>query len=148
MSSIKRTVHAGHSVQHMYQLINDIPAYPAFVPGCIKAQVLAQQEHQITASLWLSWAGIQKTMTTQNHLVPNESIRLQLIEGPLRYLNGGWYLRPLTSHTCQITLDLQFELKSPWLDYLFGCLFKELVSHMTMAFTQRAAVIYGCHHNG
>lgn len=147
MSSIKRTVQADHSVQQMYQLINDIPAYPAFVPGCIAARVLAQQAHQITASLWLSQAGIQKMMTTQNHLVPYESITLQLIEGPFRYLSGGWYLQPLTSHTCQITLDLQFELNSPWLDYLFGFLFKELLNRMTMAFTQRAAVIYGCHHN-
>lgn len=146
MSSIKRTVYADHSVQQMYQLINDIPAYPAFVPGCIKAQVLAQQEHQMMASLWLSFAGIQKTMTTQNHLIPYESITLQLIDGPLRHLSGGWYLRPFTPQTCEITLDLQFELNSPRLDYLFGCLFKELVSRMTMAFTQRAAVLYGCHY--
>lgn len=143
MSSIKRTVHTGHSVQQMYQLINDIPAYPAFVPGCVAAQVLAQQEYQITASLWLSQAGIQKKMTTQNHLVPNESIILQLIEGPLRHLSGGWYLRPITPRTCEITLDLQFELNSPGLDYLFGCVFKKLVGRMTIAFIQRAAVIYG-----
>jgi ribosome-associated toxin RatA of RatAB toxin-antitoxin module len=132
----------------MYQLINDIPAYPAFVPGCVAARVLAEQGDQVTASLWLRHAGFQKTITTQNHLVPNESIILQLIEGPVRHFSGGWYLRPLTPHSCQVTFDLQCKLNSSWLDYLVGSLFKKVVNDMTTAFIQRAAVIYGCHHDG
>lgn len=143
MPQIHCAVNTRHSVQQIYQLINDIPAYPLFVPGCLVARVLEQQVQKITALMVIGYAGVEKTVVTQNRAILNQSVQLQLITGPLKRLSGGWYLHPLTPGSCQVRFELQFELLNLWLDRWMEQGAKMLADRMVEAFVQRARAIYG-----
>ena len=83
MPQISRTALVPYSVEQMYQLVNDVQSYPQFIPGCTGSRVLDAGPTQMTAAVDVSKAGISKTFTTRNTLTNNQSILMQLVDGPL-----------------------------------------------------------------
>ncbi len=50
----------------------------------------------MTAAVDVSKAGISKTFTTRNQLTSNQSILMNLVDGPFKKLIGGWKFTPLS----------------------------------------------------
>ncbi len=50
----------------------------------------------MTAAVDVSKAGISKTFTTRNQLTNNQSILMNLVDGPFKKLIGGWKFTPLS----------------------------------------------------
>lgn len=142
MAQISRSALVPYSAEQMYQLVNDVDAYPEFLPGCSGSRVLSASEQEMTASVDVSKAGISKTFVTHNLLTNNQSIRMQLVEGPFRKLTGGWTFTSLGSDACKVELNLEFEFTNMLVELAFGRIFKELANSMVQAFTQRAKEVY------
>lgn len=142
MPQITRSALVPYSVQQMYQLVNDVDTYPEFLPGCTNSRVLASSENEMLASIEVSRAGIQKTFITRNKLKDNQSIQMDLVEGPFRKLAGGWQFTFLDAHACKVKLHLEFEFTNKLVEFAFGHIFKEVASSMVHAFTLRAKEIY------
>jgi len=51
MREVKRSALIAESPARMYELINDIEAYPAFVPGCTAARIVSRKDGEIVATL-------------------------------------------------------------------------------------------------
>ena len=51
--------------------------------------------------------------------------------------------RPLDVDACKVEFDLDFEFTSKLIELAFGQIFRELVSSMVLAFSNRAKVVYG-----
>jgi len=130
------------SAEQMYQLVNDVDSYPDFLPGCIGSQVINASNNEMTAAVYVAKAGISKTFTTHNTLLDNQSINMQLVDGPFRKLMGGWQFTPLSVEACKVELHLDFEFTNTLIELAFGKLFKELAGSMVQAFTQRAKQVY------
>jgi len=143
MGQIKRSALVSFSAEQMYNLVNDICAYPEFLPGCVGSKILAQQGDCLTASVDVSKAGISKTFTTQNHCFEAKKIEMNLIDGPFKKLFGGWHFLALDESACKITFELDFEFSSKLVELAFGKIFKDLGNNMVDAFTQRAKEVYG-----
>jgi len=126
----------------MYQLVNDVDAYPEFLPGCTGSRVLEAGPSQMTAAVDVSKAGISKTFTTRNTLTSNRSILMHLVDGPFKKLIGGWTFTPLSQDACKIEFNLDFEFTNKLIEMAFGRIFKELASNMVQAFTVRAKEVY------
>ena len=143
MPSISRSALVMHSTEQMYQLINDVLAYPQFLPDCSNSKIISQDESSVTASLLVSKAGLKKWFTTKNTLVSNQKVTLQLVDGPFTTLEGHWLLTPLSEDACKVSLELEYEFSNKMLDIAFGRLFNHMTNNMVQAFTQRAKQVYG-----
>lgn len=143
MPSIERSALVPYSDAQMFALVNDIESYPEFVPGCRSARVVEQDATTKVARLDISKAGIGKSFTTRNQLEPPGRIGMELVDGPFKYLRGGWYFEPLNDDACKIVLKLEFEFANRLLGLAFGNIFNEIQSRMVDAFVKRAEQVYG-----
>ncbi|MBP0999118.1 type II toxin-antitoxin system RatA family toxin [Serratia fonticola] len=142
MPQISRSVLVPFSAEQMYQLVNDVHSYPDFLPGCTGSRVIAASPNEMTAAVEVAKAGISKTFTTRNTLLDNQSINMQLVDGPFRKLMGGWQFTALSPEACKVELHLDFEFTNKLIELAFGKVFKELAGSMVQAFTQRAKEVY------
>jgi ribosome-associated toxin RatA of RatAB toxin-antitoxin module len=127
----------------MYDLVNDVRAYPEFLPWCRRATVTFANEHRIEATLEIGVRGVTHTFSTRNSLERPHRIRLELLEGPFRKLSGQWRFEPLDDGGCEVVLELDFEAAAVPLKFLFEMLFEELVRSQMAAFVERAEAVYG-----
>lgn len=132
-----------YSVDQMFQLINDVLAYPHFLPDCSNSKIISEDESSVTASLLVSKAGLNKWFTTKNTLISNQQINLELVDGPFSKLQGRWLLTPLSEDACKVSLELEYEFSNRMFDLAFGRVFNHLTNNMVQAFTQRAKGVYG-----
>ncbi len=142
MPQISRSALVPFSAAQMYQLVNDIHSYPKFLPGCASSRVINVSKNEMTAAVEIARAGINKSFTTRNILINNQSIKIQLVDGPFRRLLGAWSFTPLSPQACKVELHLDFEFTHRLSELTFGRVFKELAGSMLQAFTQRAQEIY------
>ena len=132
-----------YSVEQMYQLINDVLAYPKFLPDCSNSKIISEDEHSVVAALLVSKAGLNKWFTTKNTLISNQQVQLELVDGPFNKLNGNWLLTALSDDACKVSLELEYEFSNKMFDLAFGKVFNHLTNNMVQAFTQRAKDVYG-----
>ncbi|MFC0322912.1 type II toxin-antitoxin system RatA family toxin [Gallibacterium melopsittaci] len=142
MHTVSQTTLVPHSAEQMYQLVNQYELYPQFLPGCAASKTLHQQGNELDAELVVSKAGIRLAFTTHNTMQPNQSIQMQLVEGPFKKLSGEWRFLALDEYSSQISLQLQFEFSNALVEKMFGKIFQQLTSQMVQAFKQRAKEIY------
>jgi len=143
MAQVNRSALVMYSAAQMYGLVNDVAAYPQFLPGCVGSRVISQAGDEMVASVDVAKAGIKKTFTTRNTLTTDQRVEMRLVDGPFKSLQGGWTFLALDEQACKISLDLDFEFSNKLAELAFGKVFNELAANMVSAFTQRAKVVYG-----
>jgi ribosome-associated toxin RatA of RatAB toxin-antitoxin module len=126
----------------MYALVEDIAAYPSFLPWCTGATIHAREVGVIDASLELQRGSIKKSFRTRNTLRPGVAMGLELIGGPFKHLAGGWQFEQLGVDGSKVSLDLAFEFENMLTDTLFGPYFEQTCNSLVDSFTQRANEIY------
>ncbi|OHU87680.1 MULTISPECIES: type II toxin-antitoxin system RatA family toxin [Pseudoalteromonas] len=142
MPQIEKTALVMYSSQEMFDLVNDVDAYPAFLPNCSDAKILQANEQSMTASLEISKAGLKKWFTTKNSF-DGMTVHMQLVEGPFKSLHGQWQFIELDDQACKVSLKLEFEFANKLIEMAFGKVFNEVAKSMVAAFTQRARTVYG-----
>jgi ribosome-associated toxin RatA of RatAB toxin-antitoxin module len=143
MAQVSRSALLMYSAQEMYQLVNNVDAYPEFLPGCTETQVLVDEPNLMRASIKVSKAGIGQMFVTENTLIPGHSIAMDLVEGPFKHLTGGWTFIELDEQACKVSLELEFEFSNSIIELAFGRVFHELVGSMVKSFSDRAKQVYG-----
>ncbi len=143
MSRIQRSAIVPYSAQQMFDLINDIPAYPQFMRGCVAAQVLERGDNWLLARLDLARAGIKQSFTTRNTLDPPRSVKLALHEGPFTELHGEWCFEALAEDACKVELCLVFHFANTLVGLAAGKLFEQVASDQVEVICRRARAIYG-----
>jgi ribosome-associated toxin RatA of RatAB toxin-antitoxin module len=126
----------------MFSLVNDIEAYPEYMPGCTGARVLKRGENWLEAQVQVGMMGLSQRFTTRNTLVESESMTLALVEGPFSEFKGEWQFQALASDACKVIF---------WLEFRFSSLFakpmekmmEQVASKQVDALCKRAKSIYG-----
>ena len=140
-TSIQRSALVLHSAQAMFNLVNDIEAYPQYMDGCTGAQVMSRDEKEIIARLDLRKAGISHSFTTRNHLSASQLVEMTLVDGPFSYFQGVWQFKALQENASKVSLDLEFAFKSGVLNKTAGKLFARVADNLVAALVQRADAI-------
>ena len=109
MTRIQRSAIVPFPPAQMYALVSDVEGYPMRFRWCAGARVLERGEGYQIARLELRFAGMTQGFTTRNTLEPPSRLRMQLIEGPLRTLDGVFSFTALGDAGCRVGLDLGFE---------------------------------------
>lgn len=132
-----------YTAAQMFQLVNDIEAYPAFLPWCRAAEILSRSETEIQGRLVLAKGGLEKSFTTLNTLTPSTQMIMELVDGPFKHLKGVWTFYEIDNGECQVELDLQFEFSNKLIAVMFGPAFQQAASMLVEAFVERADEVYG-----
>ena len=138
MREVKRTALVNKPSSQLFALINDIESYPQFVPWCTHARVLARSAAEIVATIGVRQGGLHGEFTTRNTLDPDRSVRLDLVSGPFRTLQGEWRLTPIDSQGCRVELAMRFAFSKPLAALLFEPRFAETIGSLVDAFVARA----------
>lgn len=110
MIEIRRQAIVRRPPAEMFDLVNDVEAYPRRFGWCSGARVLEREgDASLVARLDLRFAGIRQSFTTRNTLDRPRRLRVQLVEGPLSALDGTWTFDPLGEDGCRISLALDFD---------------------------------------
>lgn len=143
MTVINRSALVPFSAQSMFQLVDDVAAYPEFLPWCKSTNIRERNEHEVVASIEMAKAGINKTFTTRNTLTDYESIEMRLVDGPFESLEGCWRFEALSANACKISLDIEFEFSNKLLSMSVGPVFSQICNSLVNAFVSRAQEKFG-----
>ncbi|WP_345552143.1 type II toxin-antitoxin system RatA family toxin [Microbulbifer aestuariivivens] len=143
MTQIERSALVMHSVERMFDLVNDVEKYPQFLPGCRNAEVLYRNEQTLEARLDLSRAGMRQSFVTRNRLQRPTLMELELVDGPFSEFSGRWEFKPLGDNACKVQFSLSFVIRNRLVAAAVGKLFSELANQMVGAMSARADEIYG-----
>ncbi|MES3011622.1 MAG: type II toxin-antitoxin system RatA family toxin [Pseudomonadota bacterium] len=150
MKSVQKSVLIWYSAEEMFRLVADVPSYPAFLPWCSHAKVLAEDATGMTAEVGIHFSGIRQSFTTRNTHFGVERIHLQLVDGPFSQLDGEWRfvtLGPTTDaaagRACRVELQLNYGFDNAALAMLVGPVFDRIAGSLVDAFVKRAEQVYG-----
>ncbi len=143
MRRVERSAETRYSAEQMFDLVHDVKSYPKFLHWCRSASVTAVSDRVTEASLDVGVRGIHKSFRTRNTADRPHSIRLELVSGPFRKLQGHWQFIELAQGGCRVAVTLEFEVSSSPLNRLFSLVFEELVRAQVNAFLHRADALYG-----
>ncbi|SEP82645.1 Ribosome association toxin PasT (RatA) of the RatAB toxin-antitoxin module [Ectothiorhodospira magna] len=143
MPSISRHALVPYTPKEMFDLVNDVAAYPRFLPGCRGSAVLSANEDEVRASIELAKGAVRKSFTTCNRLQRNKMIEMRLVEGPFRHLEGFWRFDAMSDTASRVSLDLEFEFSNRLMSMAFGPVFHQVANTLVDSFVKRAREVYG-----
>lgn len=143
MKRVVRSAIVEASADHVYALVDDIEAYPRFLPWCKDAQVHSRGAAGTRATLTAGIGALRQSFTTLNEGRPAESIEMRLVRGPFRHFAASWRFTPLSAGACKVDFSLEYEFASRALGKLLEPLFHSIADSMVDAFTRRALERHG-----
>ena len=143
MAVVHKSVFLGYSAEQMFALVAKIDDYPQFLPWCGGVEVHEQGDNTVVASLSIHYHGVRQSFTTSNQSTPFTSIKMALVNGPFKSLDGVWTFKALREDACKIDLDLHYEFSSTLLEKLIGPVFGMIANSMVDSFCKRAETVYG-----
>ncbi|PPD50355.1 MAG: ubiquinone-binding protein [Methylobacter sp.] len=142
MTIVQKSALVKYSAQQMFDLVNDIEAYPQFLPWCSGSRIIKRSDDVVEAELSISKGGFKKSFSTRNQMDKGGKITVSLLDGPFSYLEGVWNFMPLREDASKISLDLEFEMSSKLASLAFGAVFNQICNTMVSSFTSRAKQVY------
>ena len=144
MTIVHKSVLQNYSAEQMFALVENVEAYPSFLPWCDSVDVQRDESRQTAiATLSLNFCGIRQSFTTHNTNVAPTSIKMRLVKGPFRKLNGQWTFTVLGEKTCRVELKMNYEFSHFLMEKLIGPVFDIVTNSLIDAFCERARKVYG-----
>lgn len=138
---IRRSALVPWSPAQMFDLVNDVAAYPKRFAWCTGAAVIERSDDAVVARLDLKFAGLHHSFTTRNTVDPPRRLHMTLVEGPLRALDGVWDFIALGESGCKVALALDFDYAGlGGLALKLG--FQALATRMVDDFCREASRVY------
>ena len=143
MKRVARSAIVEHAAAAVYAIVEDIEAYPEFLPWCYAAKVHERRPEHTIATLTVGMRAIRQSFTTENANHPGEGIDLRLVKGPFRKFAAAWRFTPLGEHAAKIEFSMEYEFSSRVVGKVLEPLFDNIADTMVSAFSRRADELYG-----
>lgn len=137
MKRIARSAIVECSAEAFYALVEDIEAYPSFLPWCAAAQVRERAPGRTVATLTLAAKGLRHAFTTENENRPGRGIEMRLLEGPFRRFAAHWRFTPLGAQAVKVEFALEYEFASRLVAAALNPVFGRLADSTVEAFVRR-----------
>ena len=131
-----------YSATQMFDLVADVKAYADFLPWVIAMRVRKDTPQETLADMIVGFKGLRETFTSRVEKQRPELIRVNYVEGPLKYLHNDWRFRP-NGAGCFVDFSVDFAFKNRMFEMLAGQVFTMALRKMIGAFEERAKVLYG-----
>ncbi len=133
----RKSALVAHSAEAMFDLIEGAEHYPAFLPWCAGATILARDDSVVVAEIAVAYRGIRFNFTTRNPKRRPEWLAVRLERGPFRRFEGEWHLRALTPNACKIEFALHYEWGGALVGSLTAPVFDRIADTLVDAFIAR-----------
>ncbi|MBP1203044.1 ribosome-associated toxin RatA of RatAB toxin-antitoxin module [Duganella sp. 1411] len=143
MAVVHKSVFLGYSAQQMFDLVANIEDYPKFLPWCSGVEIRERGGNVVVASIGINYHGVKQSFTTSNENTAPTTIKMKLVDGPFKCLDGVWTFKALRDDACKIELDMRYEFSGTLLDKLVGPVFGMIANSMVDSFCKRAETVYG-----
>ena len=137
MKRIARSAIVDCSADAFYALVEDVEAYPSFLPWCAAAQVRERAPGRTVATLTLAAKGLRQSFTTENANQPGRGIEMRLLEGPFRHFAAHWRFTPLGDQAAKVEFALEYEFASRVIATVLNPIFSRLADSTVEAFVRR-----------
>jgi len=143
MAVVHKSVLLAYSAEQMYALVERIEDYPKFLPWCGGTEVQRHEDGRVVATVRIHYHGVKHAFTTENVNTAPVSIRMKLVDGPFKELDGAWTFKPLRADACRVDFDLHYEFSNRVLEQLIGPVFNMIANSFVDSFCKRAETAYG-----
>jgi coenzyme Q-binding protein COQ10 len=137
------TRHLPYTAEQMYDLVADVGSYAKFLPWVAAVRVRSDGPTEMLADLVVGFSALREKFTSKVSKARPDSVHVDYIEGPLKFLHNDWRFRPDEDGTgCTIDFSVDFQFKSRIFEALAGQMFDRALRKMIGAFEARAAQLY------
>jgi ribosome-associated toxin RatA of RatAB toxin-antitoxin module len=138
MKRIVRSAIVEHPASALFALVEDIEAYPQFLPWCREARVRERSGGRTVATLAVGLKGVRYEFSTENSNRPPEAIDMRLLEGPFRRFEAHWRFHALGPRAARIEFSMAYELVGGLVARALAPVFDAIADTMVDAFKRRA----------
>lgn len=138
MTQIVRSALVRRPASYMFDLVNEVEAYPQRFGWCEAARIIERSDDEMLARLELKLGGLRTAFTTRNRLQRPQRIDLQLAEGPFTKLSGSWAFTELADDVSKVALNLSFETAGRLVGTALAIGFQSLADRMIDDFVREA----------
>jgi len=138
MAIVNRHALMPYSARTMFDIVNDVAAYPQFLPWCGDARITSETDQAMQASVLMKKGRLNHWFSTANSMIPAKKIEMTLIDGPFKSLDGVWEFTAFDETTSKVTLILNFEFSSGITALLLSPIFTQIANSMVDSFCSRA----------
>ena len=135
---IRRSALISHSAASTFDLIEAAEHYPAFLPWCANAVILARDASVVMARITINYHGLHFDLTTRNPKRRPNWMAIHLERGPFRRFEGEWHVVELAAEACSIEFTLRYEFDNALVGKLAGSVFDGIADTLVDAFARRA----------
>jgi ribosome-associated toxin RatA of RatAB toxin-antitoxin module len=146
MAQVNRSVLLEFSASQMFDLVDRVEDYPAFMPWCSRTELKFRDRESTVATLFIDFKAVKSHFTTSNHKDAPRRMQITLVDGPFRRLEGFWEFRPLDEQACKVDFSLNYEFSSRLFEKIIGPVFSHITGSFVDAFVRRARHVYGERH--
>lgn len=143
MPKVVRSLLVPFSSTQMYELINNVAAYPEFLPWCKSAVIHSSAATALHATLCIGKGLLSQSISTKNTMIPNEQIAMEYQAGPFKNCTGGWQFISVAPDKCQVEFTMQYEFTNMFHAMTLEPVFTPLANTLIDAFYKRAQELYG-----
>ncbi|MFO7543353.1 MAG: type II toxin-antitoxin system RatA family toxin [Thiobacillus sp.] len=142
MARVEKSVLVAHSPERMFELVDRVEDYPAFLPWCGGTELKTRDDHLTVATIHIAYMGIRQSFTTENSKTHPHEMRIKLKEGPFSELEGDWSFIQLGDDACKIEFRLQYVFSSRVLETILAPVFSHITNTFVDAFVRRADEVF------
>ncbi|NNC73635.1 MAG: type II toxin-antitoxin system RatA family toxin [Sphingomonadaceae bacterium] len=132
-----------YTPEQMFDLVADVGSYEEFLPWVVATRVRSDSETEMIADLVVGFKSLRETFTSKVIKRNPASIKVDYIDGPLKFLHNEWSFEPDGKGGCRLGFSVDFAFRNRVFERLAGQVFDKALRKMTDAFEARAAAIYG-----
>ena len=138
MKSHKETYYINSKKEIIFNVIANIENYPTFLPWCIGARIMDTKKDLDViiqkAELMISFKTFRESFISEVKLDKNNwTVNIVSNKKPFKLLEGCWIINEKKDN-CEVSFEIQFELKSIILEKIIGLVFFESVKSIVRAF--------------
>lgn len=142
MARVEKSVLVGHTPERMFELVDRVEDYPAFLPWCGGIALKLRDAAHTVATIHIAYLGVRQSFTTENTKTRPHEMRIRLLDGPFSHLEGDWLFHPLGDAACKIEFRLEYTFSSKLLETVLAPVFGHITNTFVDAFVKRADVVY------
>ena len=143
MALVEKTVLIEFSAAEMFDLVDGVERYPEFLPWCNRTELKFRDAVRTVATLFIDFHAVKSHFTTSNDKVHPSTMKITLVDGPFRRLEGEWRFKALGERACKVEFRLHYEFSSRLFEKIIGPVFAHIAGTFVDAFVKRAGQVYG-----
>jgi coenzyme Q-binding protein COQ10 len=136
-----------YTPEQLFDLVSDVGRYQEFLPWVAATRIRSNSDTEMLADLVVGFGALKETFTSRARKARPDSIDIDYVEGPLKYLHNSWKFRAVPGGS-EVDVCVYFAFRNRIFEAIAGQMFDRALRRMIGAFEERAASLYGAGASG